>query len=139
MFDHLTLTLAQEDAAPAPSAPIEGAPAGGDTSTGSEGKPVPPGAPSLFGPPFLFIMLAVFVLMMIFSSRSQGKDKKRREQMIAALKKGQRVTTIGGMIGSVVEVRDDQVILKVDENANTRIRFTRSAVQGVIEDEKDDG
>ena len=84
-------------------------------------------------------MLAVFVLMMIFSSRSQGKDKKRREQMIAALKKGQRVTTIGGMIGSVVEVRDDQVILKVDENANTRIRFTRSAVQGVIEDEKDDG
>ena len=57
---------------------------------------------------------------------------KAREKMLAALAKGDKIQTSGGIIGSVVEVRESEVIVKVDENANTRIRFARSAVQTVL-------
>ena len=42
------------------------------------------------------------------------------------------VQTIGGVIGSIVEVKNDSVVLKVDESSNTRITFSRSAIQQVL-------
>jgi len=56
--------------------------------------------------------------------------------MLAALKKGDKVQTAGGILGTVVEVRDSEVVVKVDENANTRLRFARSAIQAVLDDQK---
>jgi preprotein translocase subunit YajC len=52
--------------------------------------------------------------------------------MVSAIKKHDRVQTIGGVIGSVVEIKPDYVVLKVDESSNTRITFARSAVQQVL-------
>ena len=54
------------------------------------------------------------------------------QQLLSSLKKQDRVLTIGGLIGTVVEVRDDEVVLKIDENANTRARFTKNAIQQVL-------
>jgi len=57
--------------------------------------------------------------------------------MLAAVKKSDRVMTIGGIIGSVVSVGDNEVTLKVDESANVKITVVRSAIQRVLaEDEK---
>ena len=52
--------------------------------------------------------------------------------MIDTLKKGARLQTIGGIIGTVVEVRDDELVLKIDESNNTKIRVIRSAVGKVF-------
>jgi preprotein translocase subunit YajC len=76
--------------------------------------------------------VALLVLMLVFSIFSQRKEKKKRDQLIAAVSKHDRVQTIGGVIGSVVEVKSDRIVLKVDESSNTRITFARSAIQQVI-------
>jgi len=89
-----------------------------------------PGDPSPFSS-FLMplaLMGAVFYFLMI---RPQSREKKRLAAMLAAVKKNDRVITIGGIIGTVVAVRDDEVTLKVDESNNTKITFRRSAIQTV--------
>lgn len=139
MFESMTLTLAQEDAAPAPAAPRTG-----DATTSQplppagSGAAPPPQSPMGLDPTFMLILLGGLALIMIFSTRTQSKERKKRAAMIAALKKGDKVQTVGGIIGSVVEVRDNEVVLKVDENANTRIKFTRAAIQNVVAEDSVD-
>lgn len=78
-------------------------------------------------------MLVVFYGVMLSGSR---KEKKKRQDMLSAVKKGDRVMTIGGIIGSVVSVNDAEVTLKVDESANVKITFIRSAIQRVLQDDE---
>jgi preprotein translocase subunit YajC len=81
----------------------------------------------------LLPMMLAFLVLMIFSSfRTQRKEKRRREELVGSLKKHDKVQTHAGIIGTVVEVKDDQVVLRVDETTNTRIRFAKSAVAHVI-------
>ncbi len=77
----------------------------------------------------LLLMIVVFYVFVIFGSR---KDKKKRQDMLAAIKKNDRVMTIGGIIGSVVSTTDHEVVLKVDESANVKITVIRSAIQKVL-------
>ena len=78
-------------------------------------------------------MVMLLVLgMIVFSIMGQKRDRKKREVMISAIKKHDRVQTIGGVIGSVVEVKPDYIVLKVDESSNTRITFSRSAIAQVL-------
>lgn len=77
----------------------------------------------------LLLMILVFYMVMIFGSR---KDKKKRQDMLSAIKKNDRVMTIGGIIGSVVTTTDHEVTLKVDESANVKITVIRSAIQKVL-------
>jgi len=100
----------------------------------SEGAGTPAGAsPSPTGPPLLMIGLFALMAVFIFTSMSSGrKEKKKRAAMMASLGKHDRVQTMGGIIGSIVEIKGDEVMLRVDEASNTRIRFARSAVQKVL-------
>ena len=75
------------------------------------------------------------VLLFVFMGRGRRKQEQQRREMIANLKKGDKVTSIGGIVGTVVEVREDEITVKVDENTNTRMRFARWAVR-TIGDEK---
>jgi preprotein translocase subunit YajC len=100
----------------------------------------PPGGaqptPSLFGSPLmLFALFGVVIYFMMI--RPQSKEKKHRAAMLAALKKNDRVVTIGGIIGTVLQVKDDEVTLKVDESSNTKITFSRSAIQTVTTSSSD--
>jgi preprotein translocase subunit YajC len=82
----------------------------------------------------LILMLVVFYAIMLSGSR---KEKRRRAEMLSAVKKNDRVMTIGGIIGSVVSINDTEVTLKVDESANVKITVIRSAIQRVLsEDER---
>jgi len=87
-------------------------------------------APS--GLSFLFPMLAVGLIFYFLMLRPQSKERKQREAMINAVKKNDRIVTIGGIVGTVTSVRDDEVTLKVDESSNTKITFTRSSIQRVV-------
>ena len=54
--------------------------------------------------------------------------------MLGGLKKGDRIQTIGGILGTVVEARETDVLVKVDESSNTKIRFSRSAMHRVVDE-----
>jgi len=135
MFNYMTLTLAQADAPPPTTdAPPPGAPTTLENGAPlREGQPLPPGPqPSPWGMFLpLILLLVVFWLLILMPQR---REKKRRTEMLAALRKGDRVQTIGGILGSVVEIREHEVIIKVDESSNTRIHFARAAIQAVLED-----
>lgn len=73
----------------------------------------------------------VFVIFYFLIIRPQNKKQKETKQMLAALKKGDRVVTVGGIRGTVLTLKEDSVVLKVD--GNTKIEFSRSAVSGVVQ------
>src|SRR5438046_824817 len=137
----LTLTTAtglQAAQPPAPGeAPVQVVPAGTAgtaVAPGGSGAPLvspgPSGAgQSPMGNQFFLILFAFVGLILLFSLLGQRRDRKKRDAMISAVKKHDRVQTIGGVIGSVVEIKPDYIVLKVDESSNTRITFARSAVQ----------
>jgi preprotein translocase subunit YajC len=83
--------------------------------------------------PFLIIMV-LFMWFMVFLP--QRRERKRHAQMMGGMGKGDKVVTNGGIIGTVVEVRDGEVVIKVDESNNTKMRFLPDAIRGVV-DKKD--
>ncbi len=80
-------------------------------------------------------LMLVFVVLMIFTMGSGRKEKKRKAAMLVSLQKNAKVQTAGGIMGTVVEVRDDEVVVKVDESSNTRMRFAKSAISTVLGDD----
>jgi preprotein translocase subunit YajC len=80
-------------------------------------------------------VLLALVVMMVLSSRSRSKQEKQKRALLDQLKRGDRVQTIGGVLGNVVEVRPDKVLLKVDESNNTKVWFSRSAIHRVLDEE----
>lgn len=80
----------------------------------------------------IFIGL-IFVVMYFIMFRGPRKRQQQQKQMIMALKKNDRVQTIGGIFGTVLEASDTEVVLKIDEANNTKIRILPSAVARVID------
>lgn len=80
------------------------------------------------------VMIVVVMYMMFF--RGPRKKQQQHKQMVQSLEKNDKVRTIGGIIGTVVEVKDDEVILKVDESTNTKIRVAASAIGRNVSREK---
>ena len=75
--------------------------------------------------PFVFVF-AIFYFLLIAPMR---KRQKALQTMIAALKKGDKVITNGGLYGEVAAVQDDQVILKLADNV--KVRVAKSAISGL--------
>ena len=82
-------------------------------------------------------LLLVMVVFLVFSSRTRRRQEREKQDMLGAMKRGDRVQTIGGILGNVVEVREDRVLLKVDESNNTKVWFARTAIARVLGDEAD--
>ena len=76
---------------------------------------------------FLPIIL-LFVVMYMFLLRGPRKKQQQHKQMVQTLQKNDRVQTIGGIIGTIVEIKDNEVTLKIDESNNTKIKILRSAI-----------
>jgi preprotein translocase subunit YajC len=72
--------------------------------------------------PFV-LMFAIFYFLLI---RPQQKKQKARASMLNTLKKGDKVVTIGGLHGTIVEITDDIIVLLV--NDSTRLTFDRSSI-----------
>lgn len=75
--------------------------------------------------PFVLII----VIFYFFLIRPQNKKQKETEKMIAALKKGDKIVTIGGIHGVVSSTKEKTIIVKVDDNC--KLEFNRSAIAGV--------
>ena len=76
------------------------------------------------------LMIGIFYFFLI---RPQNKKQKEMEKMLSALKKGDKVVTIGGIHGVVSSVKEKTIILKVDDNA--KLEFNRSAIASVVNPE----
>jgi len=92
------------------------------------------GEPSVLGTflPFILVIVIVYFLMI----RPNSKKRKETEKMLAALKKGDRIVTIGGLYGTVQSVKETTVIIKADDNV--KLEFLRSAISNVITASKED-
>jgi|SRR5579871_1480870 len=75
---------------------------------------------------------AIFLLFYFMIMRPQNREKQQRQSLLDALKKNDKVITIGGLIGTVANLSPDgkEVTLKVDDN--TKLRFLRSSIQTVV-------
>jgi len=87
-----------------------------------------PGGRGAFGPYNLIFLGLMFVLMYMILFRGPRKKQQQHKQMIQSLSKNDRVQTIGGIIGTVVDIKDDEITLKIDESNNTKIKILRSAI-----------
>ncbi|MCL2070499.1 MAG: preprotein translocase subunit YajC [Treponema sp.] len=74
-------------------------------------------------------LLAIIAIFYFLVLRPQSKRNKETQNMLSALKKGDRVVTIGGIHGVIQTVRESTLILKVDEN--TKLELNRSAIASV--------
>ncbi len=125
----LAQTGGQEAPARIGSEPVN---ANGQATTvvpGDANTPVP-GAPPRTGSPFngLILMLLVAAVLFILMIRGPRKQQQQQKKMIQSLKKNDRVRTIGGIYGTVMDVKGDEVVLKIDEATNTKIKVSASAI-----------
>lgn len=76
--------------------------------------------------PFGLIILVFYFLII----RPQNKKQKETQRMLSALKKNDKVVTIGGVRGTVTNVKDQTVIVRVDDNV--KMEFSKSAISSVL-------
>ena len=116
---------------PAPSNTAVTSQSGTPASTQGQKEP-----PPFLSSPMMPLILGIVVLYFFVFRSKRGKDKQRTD-MLSQLKRGDKIQTIGGILGTVIEAKETEVIVKVDETSNTKMRFTRSAIHRVVEEEKE--
>lgn len=123
----------QQPPAPAEPVPAQPAtPAPVSTTTATPAPATPAGeAPRTAGweqfLPFILI-IAVFWFLLI---KPQRKQQQERERLISNIRKSDHVITSGGLYGIVDRIKDNEVILKIDEKNDVRVRVAKSAIVGV--------
>ncbi len=78
----------------------------------------------------LIPLVVIFVVMYFFMIRPQKKQEKEANRMRDELSVGDEITTIGGIIGKVVSIKDETLVLETTKD-RTRIRILKSAVSRV--------
>lgn len=85
---------------------------------------------------FLIPMMLALLVMMLLMRPKKGDQQQR--QRLSELKKNDRVVTAGGIIGTVMSIREDNnyVTLRIDESTNTKMQIVKSSIIKVLGDEK---
>ena len=84
----------------------------------------------------LILLGLMFVMFYLLLFRGPRKKQQQHKQMVQDLEKNDRVRTIGGIIGTVVDIKGDEITLKVDESNNTKIRVAKDALGRNLSKEK---
>ena len=84
---------------------------------------------------FFVTLGLVFLIFYFLLIRPQRKEQKEREALIATVKKGDKIITIGGLHGMVTLTKDRTVVMKVDENC--KIEISRSAIATVLREKEE--
>jgi len=85
----------------------------------------------------IFLFGGILMIFYFLAWRPQAKERRVRAAMLEAIKNGDKVLTTSGMYGTVHSLKEHEVVLKVDDKANVKIRFARQAVQTVITPENE--
>ena len=78
----------------------------------------------------LLMVVAMIVIFYFFMYRPQKKQEKEQNDMRNNLQVGDEITTIGGIIGKIVSIKDETVLIETTKDC-TKIRILRSAVRNV--------
>ena len=70
---------------------------------------------------FILMLVLIFVVMWLFMIRPQQKKQKEMNKFRDSLKKGDKVVTVGGIYGTVAEVKDTRVALDIDKNVTITV------------------
>jgi preprotein translocase subunit YajC len=99
---------------------------------GGEGGGMP------FDVPFFLPLILIGVLFYFMLIRPERKKSAQMADMLKNLKKNDRVVTIGGIYGTVVNVNEgsEVVTIRVDENTNAKLRVRRSAISAIVKDDE---
>ncbi len=92
-----------------------------------EGEPQNNGGSAIITIVMLVAMVAIFYFLMW---RPQKKQEKQTKAMLDSLAVGDEVTTIGGIIGKVVSIKEETVLIETGRD-KTRIRFLRTAIRNI--------
>ena len=103
MFDFLTFAMA--------------APAGAEGAEGAQSSM-----------PMIIMMVALFAAMYFFTIRPQKKQQKMEQEMRENTQIGDEITTIGGICGKVVSVKDDAIVIETGSD-RVKIKFKKYAIQ----------
>jgi len=101
----------------------------------AEAVPAQPGGGEGSNMMFFIIMLpAILLLMWFMMANPQKKQEERLRQMLNSLERNDKVMTVGGLIGTVhsIDKEQNEIVLKVDDSNNTRIRFHLTAINTVF-------
>jgi len=101
------------------------------TQTSTTGPAAPP---SILQGPLIPLLLGVAVLY-FFVFRAKRNQDKQRTDLLGNLRPGLRIQTIGGILGTITQVNDKEVTVKVDETNNVKIKFARNAIHRVQDDD----
>jgi preprotein translocase subunit YajC len=85
--------------------------------------------------PWILVMLpAILIILWFLIASPQKKQEERLRNMLNSLEKNDRVMTVGGLIGTVhaIDKEQNEIVLKVDDANNTRIRFHLTAVNTIF-------
>ena len=80
----------------------------------------------------IFFILAIFAVMYFLMIRPQQKQRREREAMLGALKKGDKVVVGGGIHGSIVGIDDKTLLVQIADNV--KVKVERSAVANVLKE-----
>ena len=135
MNDMMTMLLAQAQGETAPSGPemTQGQEQTQTQADGANGAGKEPGpSPRQSDYSWVVLLGGMALIFYFFVIRPNKKRQQEQQQMLSSLQKGVRVRTIGGILATVVDVRGEEVVLKVDEATNAKIRVARSAIGQVL-------
>ncbi|QBG46271.1 preprotein translocase subunit YajC [Verrucomicrobia bacterium S94] len=90
-------------------------------------------APAAAGSPLQFpiMMVILFAIMYFMMIRPQKRREKERKEMINSVKSGARVLLTSGIIGEVVNVKENTLIIKISDN--TKVECVRAAISQILE------
>ena len=80
---------------------------------------------------FLPLMVIMFAVMYFLIIRPQKQKEKKRQEMISNVRKQDRIVTAGGVHGVVVSVKENEVVVRVDDAKDVKIKVDKSALTSV--------
>jgi preprotein translocase subunit YajC len=90
------------------------------------------GAPAAFDFVSLMPLVLIFVVFYFLLIRPQQKKMRQHREMIASLKRGDKILTSGGIIGTIVKVEEEEGVLLVEIAKDVRVRVARATVSDLI-------
>jgi preprotein translocase subunit YajC len=83
----------------------------------------------------LIVIVAMFVLLWLLFIRPQRQRAQAQQQLVSGIEVGDEILTVGGIYGTVLELRDDELVLEIAPG--TRVRAARRAVAAVMPDDEE--
>ena len=138
MNDMWILAQAPDEQAPSgiTSAPVTEQETQTSTVASDPNAPIAPRPPARSPYGNLILIGLMFVVMYFLLFRGPRKREQEQKKMVQSLERNDRVRTIGGILGTIVDVRDDEITLKIDESNNTKIKISPSAIGRNLSKEK---